>query len=93
MKATLIITALMIALAAVTGFNDWSRQQLVDNGAAAGSAIAEMHDTFAQRELRRVRDVQVAQDSREQAANAQRAAEAAHKAVWDEIERQQKLAQ
>jgi hypothetical protein len=92
MKTSLIITALMIALAVATGFNNRRvQQQLVNNGAASGTAIAEMHETFAQRELRRVRDVQAAQDSRERAANDQRAAEAEHKKIWDEIERQQKF--
>lgn len=95
MKATLIITALLIALAAVSRCNHWSQEQLRDNGAATGSAITDLQSWAVQHEQARARETrsaqQTAQERKEQAERERRATEAARTAVWDEIERQRKL--
>jgi hypothetical protein len=92
MKRLFFIAALGIVLVATHITCRWS-QTLHDNGAATGSAVADMQNVFAQREHERVREtqraIQAVQERREQAARKQRADENAHKAVWTEIARLQ----
>jgi hypothetical protein len=90
-----IIPALLIALAAVSTCNRWSQQQLLDNGAAVGSSMAELQATIEQRHRSEQESLKraLAENARQkqQLIEKQRTEQAGHKAVWDEIERLQKL--
>jgi hypothetical protein len=93
MKRLFFIVALTAIIWLVSRASHWS-QELYENGAVTGSAVAEMQSTFAQREQARAQAtqsaLQVMRERKEQAARQQRADVSAHKAVWDEIERLRK---
>jgi hypothetical protein len=92
-KRLFLIVALGIVIWFVGKASQWSRE-LYENGAVTGSAVAEMQTVFAQREQARAQStryaLRVMQEHKEQALREQRADQAAHKAVLDEIERLRK---
>jgi hypothetical protein len=85
-KKLLIISALAATVWLGHKTSPWT-EELHDNGAATGSVVAEMQATFAQREAERKQEVQSAVQATEQRKRQEQADQAAHKAVWDEIER------
>jgi hypothetical protein len=74
--------------------NQW-REGIYADGAQTGSAVAEIKQTFAQREIERAREATSAAKARqyhEQQERAQAQADReSHDAVWREIRRQQEL--
>jgi hypothetical protein len=62
-------------------------EELQDNGAATGSAVAEVQAIFARREVERKQEVRSAAQAAEQRKRQEQADRVAHRAVWDEIER------
>jgi ATP:corrinoid adenosyltransferase len=88
LKKLLIIGALAAAIALLgQKTSHWIEAPLHDNGAATGSAFAEMQATFTQREVERRQEVQSAAQAAEERKRQQLADQAAHQAVMDEIER------
>jgi hypothetical protein len=90
MKWLIILTAL-----ALFGAGSFVTQRYMSaqssSAADAGAAIAEMHETFAQREKARVAEVNAALEAKRRHEQDENARREAHDAVWAEIKRQQAL--
>jgi hypothetical protein len=83
-----------ISMYAGHNLNQW-RERIYTDGAQTGSTVAEIKQTFAQREIERAHEAESAakarQDHEQQERSQAQADKESHDAVWREIRRQQEL--